>query len=256
MSFLHRSVLFIALSATLGMAACANLPQTPEEREKAQAVNDPFEPTNRVIFEANDFMDRNLIKPLAQGYRYVFPEFVRNRISNVLENLGEPVVFANDMFQGRADSAGTTLERFGLNSTLGVVGMWDVATGWGMPKQSGDFGQTLYSWGINEGPYIVLPFFGPSNFRDALGYGGDAAMSPWGYIAASDGNGTATRYMIASFGASGLGRREQNLEALDALKEGSLDFYAQMRSVYRQYRHKQLGMAPEDTSSLFNDSPY
>ena len=232
------------------------MPQSPEERAEAKATNDPLESVNRTIFDVNDFLDRILIRPLAVAYRWAIPSFVRNRIAGILDNMSEPVIFANDMMQGRLDSAGTSLERFGLNTTLGAAGMWDVATGWGMEKQTGDFGQTLYSWGVNAGPYLVLPLFGPSSFRDAIGLGVDMVMSPWGYLASMGGNGTENRYLIASFSATGLTQREQNIEALDALHEGSLDFYAQMRSVYRQYRDKQLGGNSTATLPKFEEDFY
>jgi phospholipid-binding lipoprotein MlaA len=167
----------------------------------------------------------------------------------------EPVIFANNLLQGEFGSAGTTFERFGINTTVGVGGMFDWATGWGMQQQTGDFGQTLSTWGVAEGPYLVLPLFGPSNFRDAIGLGVDAAMSPWQYFAAMGGNGTENRFIISYFAADGIVRREQNIEALDALRSGSLDFYAQMRSVYRQYRDKQLGLTSTSDMPKFDDYP-
>jgi phospholipid-binding lipoprotein MlaA len=229
------------LASPLLLSACADMPKTPAEQAEAKATNDPIEPVNRAIFDVNDFLDRLLIRPLAELYRNMVPPPVRDRIANITSNMKEPVIFANNLMQGEFGKAGTTFERFGANTFVGGAGMFDVATGWGLPQQTGDFGQTLAVWGINEGPYLVLPLFGPSNFRDAIGLGVDTVMSPWGYLAYDGGTGTGNRFEISSFAADGLTQREQNIEALDALRSGSLDFYAQMRSVYRQYRAKQIG---------------
>ncbi len=247
----RRSVAFAALllSSSLMLSACADVPKDPAERAEYETTNDPLEPMNRAVFDVNDFLDRLLLRPLAELYRVTIPPGIRDRIAGVVSNMKEPVIFANNLLQGEFSRAGTTAERFGINSTLGVAGMWDVAGMWGEYQQVGDFGQTLASWGINGGPYLVLPLFGPSDFRDALGLGVDAVMTPWGYVANAEGGpGTANREQIASFAADGIVRREQNIDAMDALRAGSLDFYAQMRSVYRQYRDKQLGH--ESTSGM------
>ncbi len=241
MSFLRRSALALFLTAPLLLAGCADLPKTPEEQAEYQATNDPLEPMNRVVFDVNDFLDRLLLRPLAELYRVTIPPGLRDRVAGIVSNMKEPVIFANNLLQGEVTRAGTTLERFAANTTLGAGGMWDVASAWGAYQQVGDFGQTLSVWGISAGPYLVLPLFGPSNIRDALGLGVDSVMSPWGYLADLGGNGTRNRFEIAYIGGEGLVKREQNIEAIDALREGSLDFYAQMRSVYRQYRAKQIG---------------
>jgi phospholipid-binding lipoprotein MlaA len=245
-------ILMMALPALL--SACADLPKTPEEQIEFKATNDPLEPMNRTIFDVNDFLDRLLIRPIAELYRVIIPPGIRDRVAGIVTNMKEPVIFANDLLQGRLNSAGITVERFAMNTTVGVGGMWDFAGQWaGLYQQTGDFGQTLSSWGIKEGPYLVLPLFGPSNFRDAIGLGVDAFTTPWGYLADMGGTATSNRFEIASLGADGIVRREQNIEALDALRSGSLDFYAQMRSVYRQYRAKQLGGEATTGMPTFED---
>jgi phospholipid-binding lipoprotein MlaA len=249
---LRKLLLLLALLALPSMlSACADMPKSPEAQAEAQAIDDPLEPMNRQIFDVNDFLDRLLIRPLTELYRFAIPDYLRDRIANVISNMGEPVIFANNMLQGRTSSASITAERFLINTTVGVAGIWEVANDWGKPKQMGDFGQTLSVWGINGGPYLVLPLFGPSNFRDGIGMGVDMAMSPWGYIAEYGGNGDSNRVVYSEFAADGLTQREQNLEGLDALRAGSLDFYAEMRSVYRQYRDKQLGIQP--ATPVFDD---
>ena len=237
----HFLLVFFCMATLALLSACADMPKTPAEQAEFRATNDPLEPMNRTTFDVNDFLDRLLIRPLAELYRATIPPGLRDRIAGIVTNMKEPVIFANNMMQGEFDRAGTTLERFAVNTTIGGAGMFDIARTWGDYQKMGDFGQTLSVWGINAGPYLVLPLFGPSNFRDAVGLGVDTVMSPWGYLAAMGGNGTSNRFEIASFSADGIVRREQNIEALDVLRSGSLDFYAQMRSVYRQYRDKQLG---------------
>lgn len=254
MILLRRFVLVLSLLAMPALlSACADMPKTPAERADAAALNDPLEPMNRTIFDINDFLDRLLIRPLAELYRNMVPPPIRDRVANITSNMREPVIFANNLLQGEFSRAGDTFQRFGTNTILGVGGMFDVATDWGLPQQKGDFGQTLYTWGVNAGPYVVLPLLGPSNFRDAIGLGVDAVMSPWSYLAYEGGNGTGNRFEITSIGMEGLTKREQNIEAIDALKSGSLDFYAQMRSVYRQYRAKQLGGESTEGMPKFED---
>ena len=249
---IRRLFLVLALlSLPSLLPACAEVPKSPEAQAEAQAINDPLEPMNRVFFDVNDFLDRLLIRPLTELYRFAIPDYVRERIANVLGNMGEPVIFANNMLQGEASNAGTTAGRFLVNTTVGVAGIFEVAEGWDLPKQHGDFGQTLSTWGINGGPYLVLPLFGPSNFRDTIGLGVDMVTSPWQYLAAMGGHGMENRVTYSQFAADGLTRRDQNIEGYDALRSGSLDFYAEMRSVYRQYRDKQLGI--QTPSPAFED---
>ena len=250
MSFLRRFAFLLALVAVTSLSACADMPKDAAGKAEYVSTDDPLEPTNRVIFDVNDFMDRLLFRPLAELYRATIPPGIRDRVAGILSNMKEPVIFANNLLQGEVSDAGTTASRFGINTTLGVAGMWDVANSFGLQQQTGDFGQTLNSWGIKSGPYLVLPLFGPSNFRDAIGMGVDTVMSPWQYLAAIDSHGTENRLSYTSTVVDGVVKREENIEALDALKSGSLDFYAQMRSVYRQYRAKQLG--GEDTSGMPN----
>jgi phospholipid-binding lipoprotein MlaA len=241
------------LSLPVMLAGCSSMPKSPEAQAEALEVNDPIEPVNRAVFDVNDFLDRLLIKPLTELYRFAIPDYLRERIANVVANMGEPVVFANNLLQGELKSAGITAGRFLVNTTAGAAGMYEVADEADLTKQRGDFGQTLHVWGVGSGPYVVLPLFGPSNIRDAIGLGVDAVMSPWQWVAARGGRTIKNEVVYSSFAAQGLTKREENLDAYEALRSGSLDFYAEMRSVYRQYRNKQLGIAPPDTSKLFED---
>ena len=249
-----RFAVIVALTASLSLTACASTHTTSAaEQAEIKATNDPFEGVNRVIFDFNDFLDRLLIAPLAGLYRVTVPPPVRDRVANILSNMSEPVIMANNLLQGEFGKAGTTFGRLVTNSTLGVGGIFEVANGFGMRQQQGDFGQTLHVWGAGSGPYIVLPLFGPSNVRDAVGLGVDTVMSPWKYIVATGGTTIEDTYTIADTSASALSRRESVLEAYDSLKKGSLDFYAQMRSVYRQHRAKELGETLPSSMPKFED---
>jgi len=258
MIFIRRfalAFLILGVSATL-LSACADVPKSPAEKAEYENTNDPLEPVNRTIFDVNDFLDRLLFRPVAELYRWTIPPGLRDRIAGIVTNMKEPVILANNLLQGEITRAGYTAERFALNTTIGIGGMWDVAGMWrGVYQQTGDFGQTLYAWGFGPGPYIVIPFYGPSNIRDGIGLGVDGVMSPWPYVVAASGAGHVIQneYWIASYAGDGIVRREQNIEALDALRSGSLDFYAQMRSVYRQYRDKQLGNESTEGMPKFED---
>lgn len=198
---------------------------------------DPFEGFNRQVFTVNRALDRAVIKPVAKAWRAALPEVVRDRVRAFVDNLQEPLVFANDLLQGRGQAAGITGRRFIINSTLGLGGLFDRAAELGEARQSGDFGQTLYAWGLGDGPYLVLPLFGPSNVRDALGMGIDSYASPARHI----GSDPTRRHVGLGVGAAdGIDLRSRNIETLDAIEATSLDFYGYLRSVSRQHRQAAL----------------
>lgn len=233
----HRIALLLIPAAALPLAACATPPSNPAERADFEETNDPLEPLNRQIFDFNLFVDRILLKPVAKTWRTVVPEPGRDAIRNFLDNLGEPVIFANDMLQGQFSRAHTTVARFLFNSTFGLGGLMDLASKNGLEKQSGDFGQTLYSWGVPDGPYLVLPILGPSNPRDAIGMGVDSYVDPFGYLAVDYGAQAANYGRPA---AKGVDERARNIETLDELQKNAIDFYAQLRSLFRQRRASEL----------------
>ena len=220
------------------LAACATPPSDPAALADFKATNDPLEPMNRGIFDFNQFLDRILIRPAAQTYRFVFPEFSRDAVRHFLDNLGEPVIFANNVLQGEWKLAHNTAARFFVNSTFGLGGVIDLASLTELPRQSGDFGQTLYVWGVSDGPYLVLPILGPSNPRDTSGMVVDGFADPWGYLA--DAYGAATVATIGRFAAKGIDERARNIETLDELQRNAIDFYAQLRSLSRQHRASEL----------------
>ena len=158
-----------AVATTL--AGCATPPpdDDPDGKAEFEQINDPLEPTNRAIFSFNQEVDTYFLRPVAQGYRFAVPRYGRDRVSDFLDNLKTPLYLANDLLQGNFTMAGATIERFLLNTTFGVAGLMDVADPLGIPGHQSDFGQTMGVWGVGEGPYLVLPLFGPSNPRDAVG---------------------------------------------------------------------------------------
>lgn len=226
------AVLAVA-TATVALAGCATAPppDDPEALAEYESINDPLEPTNRAIFEFNQALDRALLKPAAQGYRAMIPEWGRDRVDDFLDNLNAPVVFLNDVLQGEFTRAGETLGRFVFNSSFGVLGIMDVAEHAGLPGHEEDFGQTLAVWGIPEGPYLMLPLFGPSSPRDGVGKGVDMLADPWGWYFPTWAN--VSRAVVG-----GIGTREEYLDILDEVERSSLDYYASIRSMYRQNRVK------------------
>ena len=196
-----------------------------------------MEPLNRLVFDTNTALDDAFIKPLADTYRAIVPEFVRDRIRSVIDNLAEPRIFANDLLQGRGDAAGITFSRFFLNTTVGVGGMFDIASTRGLARQSGDFGQTLYMWGVGDGPYVVLLFFGPSNVRDAFGLGVDLFTTPPALVVTGHA-GTVTNMAVGT--VDGMDLRSRNIETLDEIKASALDYYTHLKSIVRQKREAEL----------------
>jgi phospholipid-binding lipoprotein MlaA len=233
-----RNALFVGI--TLGLAACATAPQDPSARAAFNEANDPLEPLNRDVFAVNQAVDKAVLKPVAKTYRTVFPEFLRDSLRHLLDNLNQPVVFANDVLQGGFVRAGTTAARFTLNSTFGLAGLLDVATKWGVPAQTGDFGQTLYVWGVSSGPYLVLPLLGPSNPRDGIGMAVDGYADPLRFLASDN---RISKANVARFVADGIDMRSRHIEDLEDVEKNSIDFYAQMRSLTRQERTKELNSA-------------
>ena len=228
----------LLLPASLLAAACASVPRDPAAHAEFKANHDPLEPLNRSVFAFNLFADRILIKPLAKGYRWALPGRIRDALRHVLDNLNEPLVLANCVLQARLKPAATTGGRFIVNSTVGVAGIADVATGWKMPKQVGDFGQTLWSWDMPEGPYLIIPIFGPSNPRDGVGRGVDVYLDPFRYIPAHNNypDAVTTGRIIAD----GVDQRARSLDSLDEIQRESIDYYASLRSLFRQNRAAEL----------------
>ncbi len=166
--------IFLAILLSCGMISISHA--------EVVSYDDPWEGANRAIFKFNDTIDTYTLKPLAQGYDKVTPKPIQNLVSNFFNNLGEIRNAANALLQFKLGETATALGRFGLNSTVGMLGMVDVATPLGMEEKYEDFGLTLAKWGAPSGPYVVLPIFGPKTLRSGLGLYPDSALNPQGYI--------------------------------------------------------------------------
>ena len=220
------------------LAGCATPPRDPAALAAFKALNDPLEPLNRKTFAFNQRVDQILLKPIAKGYRWVIPRAGRDGIRNFIRNVHEPIVLVNNLLQGQFKRAGTTVGRFVTNSTLGLAGVMDFAGRHGLKQQTGDFGQTLFVWGVHEGPYLVLPVMGPSNPRDAVGMGADLFTNPFLYLTPHVQYKTTFSVSVAAI--NGIDLRSRNIDSLDEIQRETIDFYAALRSLYRQNRAAEL----------------
>ncbi|MBI5119687.1 MAG: VacJ family lipoprotein [Rhodospirillales bacterium] len=254
---IQKSLLAVCGLSLLLLSGCASAP--PESDKAAYAeykqTNDPGEPTNRAIFAVNKGLDDYAIKPVAKGYQYI-PQPVRKSIRSFLTNMHEPWTFMNEVMQGEIKRSGQTLGRFCVNTTAGVLGFFDLMDTTLGPAHEEDFGQTLAVWGVGEGPFVTLPILGPSNPRDAVG-------TVVGYVA--DPASLALALVVPPAGMAGItvvggiDKREKYLKELDEVERTSLDYYASLRSLYRQKRDSDIrngapGKMPMiDYNSMFDE---
>jgi phospholipid-binding lipoprotein MlaA len=172
----RRACALLAATALIGLNGCASMGVNTDPR-------DPFESLNRNTYKFNQGMDKALFHPFARLYQAITPSLIDEGISNIFSNINDVVVVVNDILQFKLRQAVYDLSRLAINSTLGLGGFFDVATGAGLEKHNEDFGQTLARWGIHSGPYVIVPFLGPSTIRDVVGYGVDSALvSPIAYV--------------------------------------------------------------------------
>jgi phospholipid-binding lipoprotein MlaA len=222
---------------SVALSACAT--KDPE----AVAQRDPWEPTNRAVFDFDVKLDRAVARPVAKFYNHAVPQPARTGIHNALANLNSPVVFGNDVLQGEPGKATNTLGRFVINSTVGLAGFIDVAGKIGIPGHTTDFGITLGKAGAQEGSYLVLPLLGPKPPRDLVGMGVDTAMDPLTWISFNN----STFYLVLRGGVGVLDERAATVDQVEQIERSSIDFYATTRSLYRQSRAAQInnGKAPD-----------
>ena len=254
--FSHTLVLLALI-----LPGCATRPNNSQPGvAEEEDFNDPLEDTNRAIFDFNQMVDRNVLVPVAKAYRTVLPDVVRDSLRDFLHNLRAPLILANDALQGDFERAGETFARFTLNSTLGVGGLIDVAGRWGqLPYHEQDLGVTFGVWGVPEGPYLVVPVLGPSNPRDLSGQVAEGFGDPFNYIVTGN---PYTLYWIPFVrgGVSGVDQRSRYIETLADIERTSLDYYATIRSLYRQRRaalirgEKEQNLPPPASFSR-NDNP-
>ena len=210
----------------------ADWPVLPRE-DGEDGYDDPFEGVNSVFFYVNGAIDFLVFEPLARFYRGFMPTDARYAVSRAFTNLAEPVVAANHLLQLEGGRAVTSLGRFAVNSTAGAAGLFDVATDLGLEADDTDFGQTLHHYGAGSGPYLVLPFFGPTTARDAVGFGVDGLIDPRGYLIAP-----MTRLQLSL--GEGVVRREELIDPVDFLIEYALDHYDAVRAWNYQERQREL----------------
>jgi phospholipid-binding lipoprotein MlaA len=251
-------VLVFSASGCATARSASDVPREPQplaaDADYAEGSYDPWEGFNRAIFGFNDKFDRYLAKPVAKGYRSITPRPLRRSVSNFFNNLYEPVVMLNNALQGKFGAAASDLGRFVTNSTVGVLGIFDVASKWGMTPHDEDLGQTLGAWGVKEGPFLVLPFLGPSTLRDGVGLIGDYYVHPAAHI---EDRSTASAVKTARI----VDARYRLLEAGDILDQAAGDDpYVFVREAYLQRRRGLVtdggseGPAVVDPS-IFEDDP-
>lgn len=228
--FLGLAIMVSALA--LSVTGCAMNPKGAGTGDET-AISDPLEPVNRMTFAFNEMVDAVLLTPITSLYRAVVPQVARNAVHNVVDNLKSPVYLANELLQGNVKDAGTVVQRFAINTVAGVGGIVDVAAKQGVTYQPEDFGQTLASWGVDSGPYIVWPILGPSTLRDSVGFVADVAMDPI-YWYAKNTDRDAINHTRA--GLTLVDTKDRTLDLVQDLRRNSGDMYTAMQSVYIQRR--------------------
>lgn len=242
---IHFGITLLILGVLLG--ACQR--HDPHGELTEDEKMDPFEPLNRRIFAFNMTIDGLLLEPLATAYSLSVPDEVQREFANFLNNLSEPITLANDGLQGKGDRALETFSRFMINSVIGVFGIFDVAEKLGLPDHKEDFGQTLGTWGMPSGPYLVLPLLGSTTPRGIGGRVVDFYLSPYNYYVIHHNK----RHLIyVRVGAETLVKRSQNLDDIRNFRENSVDFYAAVRSFHLQHwkAEENDGKNSEDVSYL------
>jgi phospholipid-binding lipoprotein MlaA len=233
-----------ALTAALPLlaAGCADKPPAsdPDAVAEYEQTNDPLEPTNRFFYRVDDTLQRYTLKPVAEGYIAVVPGPARSGIHNFLSNLGTPVVLANDVAEAKSRRAGTTFMRFMINSTAGVLGVFDVAKSLGYKAHDAGFNQTLGVWGVGPGPYLYLPIIGPNSPRSVVGFAMDQATDPFSYVPKGIYLHT---FNWARYGLSTIDTYASILPDYEKEKAGALDPYATIRSLYRQHTQSEIEAA-------------
>ena len=239
MSLLAKLKRIVLLGLVGAMVGCASIPAGV-----APSPHDPWEPFNRSVFEFNEGLDAYLLKPVVAGYRFVLPEFVRDGIYNFFSNYSDIYTALQNLLQGKPDYAFSDLMRVVVNTTFGLGGLIDMATPGGLPKHKEDWGQTFGVWGIPSGPYVVLPFFGPSNVRDTFGTAADLE-SDYLFRLLPD---VALRNSLT--GLRVVNARNTYYEAGDLLDGAAIDKYSFVRDAYIQRRQYQINEGREDEEVL------
>lgn len=218
----------------LSLSGCASTAKNTASYDADEpVVSDPIEPFNRAMLGLNEALDKIIFNPITMAYRFIVPDVGRKAVHNVLENVKSPVYLANELLQGDLEGAGTVVKRFAINTTVGIAGLVDVAAQQGTTYQPEDFGQTLATWGVGSGPYIVWPILGPSTLRDSVGFVGDIAMDPLFWYAY---NNEKTGLQYTRTGLTLLDTKDRYHDTMADLRRNSGDLYTALQSVYMQRR--------------------
>ena len=242
MKYLLKIFIVLILMSTTALAGSDGNIELTKKNLKDKTTKDCFEGLNRATFALNQGLDKIVFKPIAQGYRQL-PRPVKVGTSNVLDNLSNLITIPNNVLQGDLKGAGTNSARLVINTTLGILGIFDIAEFLGFPEyEKEDYGQTLGSWGLGHGCYLVLPVLGPSSVRDTAGLfinvmGGD----PYYRLSVNGNNEYLDGELYAATKVlTGIDFRAKNLDSLDNLEENSMDFYASVKSLYLQDRERKV----------------
>jgi len=233
-SVLNRAKPTFLLVGVLALTACAN----PDPAVTRGEPYDPYEAENRRMHKFNKGLDRALVRPAGKGYSNAIPDDIEKIIGNFAANLAMPAAIVNNILQGNGKGATEDTYRFVVNTTLGLGGFFDAASDLNMPEKTDtDFGETLYTWGVNEGPYLELPLLGPATTRDTVGKTVDLLTNPLSYLVPSP----ERFYGTAAAVSSSLSNRGQYADTIDSILYESADSYAASQSIYLQNRRFNLG---------------
>lgn len=239
------SLIFVSFSFSIMAGASDEVKTNSDDFETTvfeDEVYDPFEGVNRAIFSFNNAADKVILEPVAKGYKKL-PSPIQSGVGNFINNLKLPLAAVNQLLQGQGKNAIESTGRFLVNSTIGIFGLIDVADDIGLEQKQEDFGQTLATWGIGDGFYIVLPLFGPSSLRDTTGMVMTMITDPINAYATSKGEAWAIPMRTA---ANAIDQRSQIIDEVNALRDNSVDYYAAVRSSYYQNRKAAIMNTDDD----------
>ena len=240
---------FLSVASITMLAACASTP--PAE---PGAIHDPYEGFNRQMFAFNTGLDKYALGPAAEVYETVTPRYGRDRVGDFLSNLKSPVIFVNDVLQAEGERAGDTFFRFAINSTLGIAGLWDVAEQFGIERHNEDFGQTLAVWGVDSGPFLVLPVMGATTPRDVVGRGVDAAFDPLNWVEFESDEDLDDHIALGRGVLGALNARVALDDAIDQLNSQPEPYIA-YRRIYTSQREAEIRNGRIDEDSAYDDLP-
>ena len=239
------TALILFISFNLFAAASDDVKTSSEDFETTiyeDEIYDPLEGINRAVFGFNNVADRVILEPVAKGYKKLPPP-IQSGVGNFINNLKLPLAAVNQLLQGQGKNAAESTGRFLVNSTIGILGLVDVADNIGLEQKEEDFGQTLATWGVGDGFYIVLPLFGPSNVRDTTGMFMTMMTDPINAYAVNQGEAWAIPMRTA---VNATDQRSQIIDEVNALRDNSVDYYASVRSSYYQNRKAAIMNTDDD----------